>query len=459
MNITQENKANLTATLKIQLAKDDYQEKVDKALKEMQKKAQMPGFRTGKVPMGIVKKLYGKSVLAEEINKVLVDGMYEYIKEKDLKILGNPLPDHDNTPEIDWENQSDFEFHYQVGIAPEINIQLDNYVEVEYLDIKIEDSMIDEALNDLKRKFGNLVNPELVEKNDVVYGEFRQLDDAGTVVEGGLTNKSNLFVQYLKDEATKNSFVGKKIGESIDLDLTKSVENESEIANMLGINKDKISDYGSNYRFTIEKISRIEPAELNEEFYTKAAAGKNITTEEGIRAFIKEQLQEQYRRDSDKHFRNEAIKSIVEKAAVELPEEFLKRWLWETNNESKNISAEDIEKEFTSSKNAFKWQLIENVIVSNHKMEVTNEEVDAYLRDYIRIQLMQYGQDSPAAELIDSFVQRIVGNKEEVKKVYDKLYEAKITDLLKTKLKVVINEVTFQEFLDNMMLHYSGKTN
>jgi len=458
MNITQENKANLTATLKIQLAKNDYQEKVDKALKEMQKKAQMPGFRTGKVPMGIVKKLYGKSVLAEEINKVLVDGMYEYIKEKDLKILGNPLPDHDATPEIDWENQSDFEFHYQVGMAPQINIELDNYLEIEYLDIKIEDSMIDEALNDLRRKYGNLVNPEAVDKNDVVYGEFMQLDSAGTPVEGGLTNKSNLFVQYLKDEATKSSFVGKKNGETIDLDLAKSVENEAEIANMLGINKENLINYGSNFRFTIEKISRIDPAELNEEFFVKAAPGKNITSEGAIREFIKEQLQEQYRRDSDKHFRNEAIKAIVEKAAVELPEEFLKRWLRETNNENQKISQEDIDKEFTSSKNAFKWQLIENVIVSNYKIEVANEELDAYLRDYIRIQLMQYGQDSPAAELIDSFVQRIMGNKEELKKVYDKLYEAKITDLLKAKLKVVTKEVSFQEFIDKMMQQYSGKT-
>jgi trigger factor len=457
MNITKENKGNLAATLKIQLTKEDYNAKVEKALKDMQRKAQMPGFRPGKVPMGLVKKMYGKSVLADEVNKVMIDGIYDYIKENEINILGNPLPDHDKASGIDWENQTDFEFHYDIGIAPAIDLELSDEISVEYYKIKIEDSMVEDTITDIARRYGKMINPETSEKDDVLFGEFAELDGDGNLIEDGLKNKSNLFIQYIKDEDTRNSLIGKKSGESIDVDIVKSVENESEMAGMLGIKKEELDQYGKNFRFTIERISRIEPAELNNDLFTKVAPETSITTEEDFREYMRTQLSKRYQADADKHFRNEAIKVIVEKANLELPEEFLKRWLLETSKDNDQITAEQVENEFVSFADSFKWQLIENHLIKNNNIEVKTEEVVAYLKDYMRIQLKQYGQENPDDEVLNDFVNRIMTNKDEVKKVYDQLFDTKTLELFKEKLKLDKKEVNFDEFVNIMTERYKSK--
>jgi trigger factor len=459
MNIIQENRSELEATLKIQLSQEDYQEKVDKALKEMQRKAQMPGFRPGKVPFGMVKKLYGKGVLADEVNKVLIDGIYDYIKEKEINILGNPLPDNDKVSAIDWEGQTEFEFHYDIGIAPKIDLTVSEEIAVEYYRIKIEDSMVDDTIKDITRRNGNMINPEISEKEDVLFGEFAELDGDGNVLEDGLKNKSNLYIQYLKDDETKEKLTGLKVGDSSDIDIVKSVENESEMAGMLGIKQEELSNFGKNYRFTVERISRIEPAELSEELYKKVVPESTINSEEEFKEHIREQLAKQYQADADKHFKNEAIKVIVQKANLELPEEFLKRWLLETNKENDQVTPEQVENEFVSFADSFKWQLIENHIIKENNLEVKTEEVISYLKDYMRVQLRQYGQENPEDEVLNDFVNRIMTNKEEVKKVYEQLFDTKILELFKEKLKLDEKEVTFDEFVNLMTEKYKSKTN
>jgi trigger factor len=459
MNIIQENRSELEATLKIQLSQEDYQEKVDKALKEMQRKAQMPGFRPGKVPYGMVKKLYGKGVLADEVNKVLIDGIYDYIKEKEINILGNPLPDNDKVSAIDWEGQTEFEFHYDIGIAPKIDLTVSEEIAVEYYRIKIEDSMVDDTIKDITRRNGNMINPEISEKEDVLFGEFAELDGDGNVLEDGLKNKSNLYIQYLKDDETKEKLTGLKVGDSSDIDIVKSVENESEMAGMLGIKQEELSNFGKNYRFTVERISRIEPAELSEELYKKVVPESTINSEEEFKEHIREQLAKQYQADADKHFKNEAIKVIVQKANLELPEEFLKRWLLETNKENDQVTPEQVENEFVSFADSFKWQLIENHIIKENNLEVKTEEVISYLKDYMRVQLRQYGQENPEDEVLNDFVNRIMTNKEEVKKVYEQLFDTKILELFKEKLKLDEKEVTFDEFVNLMTEKYKSKTN
>ncbi len=454
MNIVQEKTSELTANLKIQLGAEDYQQQVDKALKDLQKKASMPGFRPGKVPMGIVKKMYGKGVLADEVNKILADSLYEYIKEQKLDILGNPLPDNEKSNEIDWDNQSDFEFHYEIGLAPEISIDFSDPISVEYHKIKADDKIVNETIEDIQKRNGDFINPETSEEGDVLFGEFAELDGEGNVLEDGLKNKSNLYIQYIKDEQTKAELIGKKIEDSIHLDLVKSVENETEMATMLGVNKEELEQYGKNYKFTIERISRVHPAELNKELFDKVAPDKDIQDEAGLREFISEQLQKQYQADVDKNFKNEAVKAILAKANLSLPEEFLKRWLIESNTDNKEITAEQVEKEFVTLAESFKWQLIENYLIKEYKIEVKHEEVSEYLKNYMRQQLRQYGQQDPDEEVLNDFVKRIASNQEELKKVYDQLFEVKVLDLLKEKLALQEKEVTFDEFVAEMTEKY-----
>jgi trigger factor len=458
MNIVQEKTSELTANLKIQLVAEDYQEKVDKAIKDLQRKAQLPGFRPGKVPMGMVKKMYGKGILVEEVNKVLVDSLYEYIKKQDLNVLGNPLPDNDRTKDIDWDTQSEFEFHYEIGLAPEIHLDFSEGIEVDYHKIKVEESLIDETITDICKRNGNFTTPELSEEDDVLYGEFAELDGDGNIIEDGLKNKTNLYIKYIKDEESKTALIGKKIEDTIDLDLTKSVENETEIVNMLGVKKEELEQYGNNYRFTIERISRVEPAELNQDLFAKVVPDQEIKDEQAFRQFISEQLEKQYQADVDKNFKNDAIKVILDKLNLSLPEEFLKKWLLETNRDNKEITAEQVENEFVSFADSFKWQLVENHIIKENKIEVKHEEVSDYLKNYMRMQLRQYGQQDPDDEVLNSFVKRIASNQEELKKVYDQLLDTKVMNLLKEKLQLIEKEVTFNEFVNLMTEKYKSKT-
>ncbi len=457
MNIVQENTSELTATLKVQLTPQDYQEKVEKELKDLQKKAQMPGFRPGKVPMGMVKKLYGKSVLAEEVNKVLIDSVYEYVKEKEINILGNPLPIHEKAAEIDWDNQKDFEFYFEIGISPQINLSLSDGIEVEYHKIKIQDSIVDDTIKDIQRRYGSMTSPEVSENEDVLFGEFAELDGDGNVIEDGLKHKSNLYTQYLKDDEAKEKLTGMKAGDAVDLDLLKSIEDETEMASTLGVKKEELDQYGKNYKFTLERISRIQPAEFNEDLYKKVAPDKDIKDEAEFREFIAEQLSKQYQADVDKHFKNEAVKTLVEKANLAIPEDFLKRWLLETNKDNKEITPEYVEKEFDSFADSFKWQLIENHLIKEHQIEVKHEEVSEHLKNFMRQQMAQYGQPDPDDDTLNDFVKRIASNQEELKKVYDQLFEVKVMNLLKENLKLKEKEVNFDEFVNEMTEKYKNQ--
>jgi trigger factor len=454
MNIVQEKTGDLTANLKVQLVVEDYQSNVEKALKDLQKKAQMPGFRQGKVPMGIVKKMYGKGVLADEVNKVLMDSVYAYIKENNLNILGNPLPDNDKTLEIDWDTQQDFEFYFEIGLAPEINIDFNDPLDVVYHKIQVQDSLVDETIENVRKRNGNYITPELTEDNDVLFGEFAEVEGDGNVIEDGLKNKTNLYIQYIKDAEIKKQLIGLKQGDSLLLDLEKAVENETEMAGMLGVKKEELSQYGKNFQFTIERISRIEPAELNESLFKKVAPDAEIADVDAFKTYLRQQLGKQYQADVDRNFKNDAVKAILERANLQLPVEFLKKWLLESNRDNKEITPEQVENEFVTLQESFKWQLIENYLIKENNLEVKHEEVSEYLKNYMRQQLRQYGQHDPEEEVLNDFVKRIASNQEELKKVYDQLFEVKVIELLKEKLNLQEKEVTFDEFVNEMTEKY-----
>ncbi len=445
MHITQENIGELEALLKVELQKDDYQEKVEKELKTLQKKAQMPGFRPGKVPFGMVRKLYGKSVLVEEVNKVLVDAVYQHIKDENLNILGHPVPDHELAGRVDWEAQTDFIFHYHIGLAPEVSLELNDQIEVEYYRIKVGDEVVDKYMDDLRRRYGKMMNPGVSEEEDVLFGEFSEMLSDEEAKPEGKVNKGNLYIKFLKDEDVKSRLVGAKPGESVVMDIGKAVGSDSEIAAMIGVKKEEAGNYGPLFRFTIESISRIEPAELDEAFFEKVAPGKEIRTEEALREFVREQVSMQYQVDVDKHFRNEVMKKLLEVTDLSLPEEFLKKWLVDANKDE--VSPEQVEKEFGQFADTFRWQLIENHLIKSHDLQVSQEEVKSHLETYFRNQLKQYGQEDVDQEMINQFVNNIQSKEEEIKKVYDHLNDEKLLKLFKEKLKLKETELGFDDFV------------
>ncbi len=454
MNIVQENKGPLEAVLKVELKEEDYKDQVAKELKNFQRKAQMPGFRPGKVPFGMVKKLYGKSVKAEEVNKILADAVLDYVKKNELNILGHPVPDQEKAKEIDWENQDEFEFSYHIGLSPEIDLDLSEDIEVDYYKIKVSDDIVDNYLKDIRRRFGKMTSPGVAEKDDVLFGEFTEMESEEQPKPDGQTNKANLYIQYIKDEELKNKLIGAKPGASYVMDILKALESDAEAAAMVGVKKEELANYSPLFRFTVESISRVEPAEINEELFEKAAPGKGIKTEEEFRDFIADNISQQYQGDADKHFKNLVREKLIEVTDLDLPDDFLKKWLLDANKQE--LTPEQIEKDFDNFKDTFRWQLIENHLIKQNKLEVKTEEVNEHLEQYIRTQLKQYGQEDPEQSMINEFIKNITSNEEEIKKVYEHLFEKKLTELFKEKLKLKEIEISFDDFVKLVTEKYQG---
>lgn len=445
MDINQENKDQLEAVIKVKLSPEDYRAQVDKELKNMQKKAQMPGFRPGKVPMGMVNKLYGKSVLVEEVNKILADAVYNYIKENEINVLGNPLPNHDKANEIDWDNQEEFSFEYEVGLSPEIDLELNEDIEVDYHKITVEDDIVDNYIKDIRKRYGKMTNPGVSEAEDVLYGEFAEMEDENTPKTDGHTHKSNLMIQYVKDEHVQKKLIGVKPGESLVMNPQVAVQSDTEAASMLGLKKEELGNYSPLFRFTIESISRVEPAELDEELFKKAMPEDDIADEAQFREMLAEQISKQYQADADKHFKNLVMEKLLEKTQLPLPETFLKKWLLDTNKEE--LTEEKVEKEFDQFSDSFRWQLLENHLLKKYEIEVKPEEVNEHLENFVKAQLKQYGQGDVPQEVLNEYVKNISSNKDEVKKVYDHLFDQKLLDLFKEKLSLKEQKIRFDDFV------------
>ncbi len=457
MHIHQQKTDALEAIIKVELQAEDYREQVENELKTLQKKAQMPGFRPGKVPFGMVRKLYGKSVLVEEVNKVLVDAVYQYIKENEMNILGHPVPDHELAGQTDWDTQSDFTFHYHIGLAPEVNLDLNDSIAVDYYRIKVGDDIVDNYINDIRRRYGKMSNPEISEAEDVLNGTFVEMETEENEKPGGKVNKSNLYIQFLTDENLKARLIGAKPGESVVMDVMKAVESEAETAAMIGVKKEELGGIGPLFRFTIESISRVEPAEMDETLYEKLAPGKGIKTEEAFREFVREQISIQYQADVDKHFKNDVMKKLLDHTSLQLPEAFLKKWLVDANKEE--VDVEQVEKEFDQFADTFRWQLIENHLIKTHGLQVTQEDINAHLETYFRNQLRQYGQEDVGQDMIDEFIKNIKSKEEEIKKVYDHLNEEKLMALFREKLNLKETELGFDEFVKLVTEKYqTGQT-
>ncbi len=444
MDITKEHNNELEATIRVKLTEEDYREQLEKELKSMQKKAQMPGFRPGKVPMGLIKKMYGKAVMAEEVNKIMTDALLKYIKDEDLETVGGPLPDAEKTGEIDWDNQKEFEFHYLIGLKPAVNLELSPEIEADYHKIQVEDEEIDKYIEESRRRNGDYINPDVAEEDDVLMGEFAEVDEEHNPIEGGKVNRTNLFIKFIKDEDVKSRFIGAKAGTQVFMNVLKAVESETEAASMIGIKKEELAECSPVFRFTVDSISRIVAAELDEEFFDKIAPGKEIKTEEALRELVKGQISEQYQREVDRHFANMVSEELIERTKLPLPENFLKKWLLENNKE--DLTAEKIEDEFAQASDAFRWQLIESHLLKNYGIEVKPEEVNRQLEFFIRAQMAQYGQMDIPQEIIDKYVKELGSKEEEVKKVYDHLVHDKLVSLYKEKLGLIPKEISLEDF-------------
>lgn len=440
MNITQENIDALNAKLKIQLTSEDYQEKVETVIVNYRKTASIPGFRKGKVPMGQVKKMIGKSVLVDEVNKILQEAIYKHITENKIEVLGNPLP---LTSEVDWDSASDLEFEYEMGLAPEFNVSLDKKSKFDYLQIVADKKMVDHYATDMAKRYGKMTQPEKSEITDLMMGEFSQLDEEGNPLEGGINHTSSVALDVIQDKKAQKVLVGLSEGDEVKLRITKDFSNDAH--HMLNIKKDELENLDSDFIFKVSKISRMQPADLNQELFDKVFGKDTVKSEKEFRAKIKEEVEKSFVSESDNKLKNDVILHLIKKTKLSLPDTFLKKWLVTTNEQG--LTAEQVEQEYEQYSKSLKWQLIENKIIKENELEVKNEDVITHTKELITSNFAQYGQPAPDDKKLEEIAIQVLGNEEERKKVYNQLYDVKTMSLYKEKFTLKNKEVTYDEFV------------
>ena len=444
MNISKENIDSLNAVIKINITAADYQSQVDAKLAKHRKTTDMPGFRKGKVPMGVINKRFAVPVKIEEINRLLSDSLTKYITTEKLDVLGNPLPK--DGMHINWQMQDDFTFEYEIGLAPEFEVKLSKKNKLDYYIIKADDAMIDKYAVDIAKRYGKMSNPVKVEEKDLVYGTFLELDEDGNEIEMGLSNQGSISLETLRTQKLKDEFVGTSKGAIITIDPKASFVAGTDILSLLNIKKDDFETLTAKFSFTINNISRMEPAVLNAELFDKMYGEGKVKTEKEFRAKIATEAEAMFIAESDRKFQNDAVEYLLDKTAIELPEEFLKRWM-QTVSETP-ITLSEVEEQFVGYKTSLKWQIIENRIAKENKLGVTREEAITETKKLISAQMAQYGQISPEDEMLEQYANQVLANKDEEKNIYDRAFAAKMTLFFKESFQMNSKDISYQEFME-----------
>lgn len=440
MNITQESIDDLNALLKVQINQDDYQEKVNAVIQNYRKTASIPGFRKGKVPVGQIKKMHGKAILIEEVNKLIQEGIYNYITENKLEVLGNPLP---LTKDVDWDHATNFDFEFEMGLSPQFKVKMTKKSKFDYLRIEADKKMLDHYTTDTTKRYGSMTHPEKSEKTDLMMGEFTQLDAQGNVLERGIKHSASVALDVVTDKKAQKALIGLMQDDEVVIKITNKFS--SDLSHMLNISKEQAQELNSDFRFIVKSISRMTPAEMNQELFDKVFGKDAVKNEKEFKAKMKEEIEKSFVSESDNKLKNDVILHLIEKTKIELPDAFLKKWLVQTNE--KGLTEEQVEAEYDQYSKSLKWQLIENKIIKDNELEVKHEDVVGHTKEMIIQNFAKYGQPAPEDKKLDEIAAQVLTNEEERKKVYNQLYDVKTLTLYKEKFMLKDKTVTYDEFV------------
>ena len=448
MTITQEKVDNLLSKIKISLKKEDYEPQVKKQMKAVAKGAQIKGFRPGMVPVDMVKKMYGNSVLVEELNKVLNDEIYKYINENKVDIIASPIPAADQKLDIDINSLKDVDFTYEMGHAPDVSLAfIENGPSFNKYKITVDDKMVDEEIMRTRKRFATYEYPETIAENDILTFTVEELDNEGKLKEGGISTVSTVTVDLLKQDA-KDKILPLKKQESIEYNVFELMDRDREgiAKNVLNMNDlSKLPEVGKKFKLTLNNITRSLPAEINDEFFVKVyGADGGPKTEEEMRNNIKNDLETYFDGRTDGYLVNDLYKGIMDNMDFPLPDEFLKRWIDITNE--KPIAHEEIEKEYPQFAKSLRWSLVQKKIVREQNIEITEDEVHDKVRSGVIQQLYGYGMKNIGEEWVEQFVQKQMADKKVVSQSREQLLEDKVLAFIKSKVTLVEKEISFDAF-------------
>lgn len=445
MNVSLKNNDAVRGLITLEIVKADYADQVEKSLRSFRQKANVPGFRKGMVPMGMIKKMYGKHVLLEEVNKLVSDNLYKYIRENKLNILGEPLPNETEQKELNFDTDEDFEFLFDVALAPEIHIELNKKTKATFYEVKINDEMVNKQVDAYRANFGTYEQVKDVEEKDMIKGVVAQLEN-DLPKEGGIRAEDAVIMpMYIKDEAEKAKFMEAALNSVVVFNPFKAYEGaEAEIAAFLKIEKEQVAETNCDFSFEIQEITRHKEGELNQELFDKVFAEGTVTTEEDFRENIRKVLAEQFAPQADYKFLVDIREVLLKKAGdLQFADDLLKRWLLVANEKN---TPEKIEDEYPQVVEDLKYHLIKEHLLAKNDIKVEQTDLDLFARRVAKAQFAQYGMLTVPDDILDNYAKDMLKNKETLQNVIDRAVEDKLTKWLKEHVKLDVKEVTVDEF-------------
>lgn len=434
MDIRRENQDDLNAVVTIDIDKEDYQPKVDKILKDYRKTANIPGFRKGHVPMGLIKKQYGQTVLVDEVNKLLQENLNNYLKEQELDVLGNPLPKEKK--DFSWE-EDQLSFDFELGLAPDFEVNLNTEDPIPHYKIVADKDMIDNQVKNIREQYGKLKSKNEVEEGDQVTGVFHNEEEE-------IDNDTTFALEKIKGKENRDKFIGAKTPDVLNLNTKNLFAEETELTRNLDITSQKAEDLDVRVSFEIREVNEREPAELNEELFEKTFGDDSIKTEEEFRNRLKEEAEKQFEQQSDQQLLNDVTETLIDNTNFDLPDAFLQKWLKLSGEEE--MSDEEAKEEYERSKKGLRFQLIENKIMKANDIDVKFEDVKAKAESQIKMQMAQFGQMDLPEEQVNSIVQNVLSNEQEARRFSDQVKNEKLLDFYKEHANLEEKEVTHDEF-------------
>lgn len=446
MNVIREDIDALNAVLKVQVKPEDYKDKVAETLKNQRKKVKMPGFRPGMVPMGLIQQQYGSIVLVEELNRLVNGSLQQYLSENKVEILGNPIPKQDNEVEGDFKNPTDFTFAFEIGLAPKVEVKLNNKSKYDYVKVKVDDKLVNKQVEDLRRRYGKLISSDKVGDSDLVLAQFVELNEDGSIKEGGILHSSTVSMEFVSNDATKKELTGKVIGDKVIVNPADVSRGGKDMAAMLGVKENELEGLSDKFQLMITEIKGMELAELDDELFDKLFGPGNVSTEKEMRDRITADMAGMFINDSDRMLTQSIYNDLIEKTNVQLPDAFLKRWIKMSNE--KEVTMEQIEADYENYSKSLKWQLIQGNIFKANNIKLENEEVMEYTKGLLASNYAQYGMPAPEdAELTKSAMQ-VLQNREEANRVYEMLAERKLTNYFKQTVSLKDKEISYDDFVE-----------
>jgi len=443
MNITFENPDKVNGLMTITVEENDYKENVEKALKDYRKKANVPGFRPGQVPMGMIKRMYGNAVKMDAINRVVGQEMYKYVQENKIQMLGEPLP-HEGNEAVDIEKEAPYTFQFDLAVAPEINVKLNGHDKVDYLTIEVDDKLIDQQVQMYASRSGSYKKADDYQENDLLKGDLRELD-----VENGIElSEAVVMPTYIKNEDQKKLFEGAKLGDIITFNPRKAYQSDAELASFLKVEKADLGHHAGEFTYQITEISRFTPAEVNQELFDQVYGKDAVKDEKEFRERVAAEIQAQLQQNSDWKFLQDLRKHCEKKAGkLEWPDELLKR-IMKQNNPDKGDAY--VEKNYEGSIKELTWHLIKEQLVSEHEIKISDDEVKAAAREAARAQFAQYGMSNIPDEYLDNYAQDMLKKEENVQGFVDRAIDQKLISVMKNVVKLNEKTVTLDEFNELM---------